>query len=392
MRPLRPALAFMFILTILLAAETIWLVLISWGDPVADAYYWRPAALLNTVVWLTFAVVGQLIWLRKPENSVGWVLTGIGMFMLATSFIEEYSVRGLLLDPGSLPTADGLAISGQFLWTIPIGLLPILMLLFPTGRFLSRRWALACLPTILGVMAGVISTVLIWPYRDRAGELLVSDEAPAELPMIEFLMGGTFIIFFLGLGAGVLALIRRWRFGDPVVQRQISLLLLSSAALTLALITINVIGAPNSLASELVINAALAALPISIAIAVFRYRLYEIDRIVSRTVSYALVLVLLGLVVLGLVTVFALFLPSDDPLVVAVSTLAAAGLFNPLRRRVQVMVDRRFNRSRYDVVRVIDDFTGTLRERVDPEGVVDGWVGVVSETMQPASVGVWVRQ
>ena len=129
MRLLRPALAFMFVLTIVLAAGTIWLVVISWGDPVADTYYWRSAALLNTVVWLTFAVVGQLIWLRKPENSVGWVLSGIGMFMLVTAFIEEYSVRGLLLDPGSLPTADGLAISGQFLWTIPIGLLPILMLL-----------------------------------------------------------------------------------------------------------------------------------------------------------------------------------------------------------------------------------------------------------------------
>ncbi len=130
---------------------------------------------------------------------------------------------------------------------------------------------------------------------------------------------------------------------------------------------------------------------VAVGVAVLRYRLYEIDRIISRTVSYALVLVLLASVVLVLVSVFALFLPSDDPLVVAVSTLVVFALFTPVRRRVQAVVDRRFNRSRYDAARVVDSFAGSLREQVDPQELVDGWVGVVSETMQPAALGIWVR-
>jgi hypothetical protein len=392
LRPHRLAVGVHVGASVVLAAGTTWLVLVSWGNPVADAYYWRPIALLSTLVWSTFALVGALIWLRKPANSVGWILSVIGLFMLTTLFIEEYSVRGLLLEPGSLPTANGLAISGQFLWTIPIGLLPILMLVYPTGRLISRAWLAATAPTVIGIAAGVASTVLIWPHRDRAGEFLLSDEAPVDLPVVDLLMGGTFIIWMIALAAGVAALIVRWRAGDPVVRRQIKLLLFASAVLTLILVAYNVFGAPTTLVSELIISAAIVALPLAIAVAILRYRLYDIDRIISRTVSYALVVGVLALVVLAPVTLLTTFLPSDDPLVVAVSTLAAAALFNPVRRRVQALIDRRFNRSRYDAQRVIGSFTETLQEQVDPDEVVDGWVVVVTETMQPSAVAAWIRR
>jgi hypothetical protein len=128
-----------------------------------------------------------------------------------------------------------------------------------------------------------------------------------------------------------------------------------------------------------------------IGVAILQHRLYGIDRVVSRTVSYLLVVALLALVVLGLISLFAVFLPSDDPLVVAVATLAVFALFTPVRRRVQAAVERRFNRSRYDAARVVGDFTGQLQERVDPEGVLDDWVEIVEETMQPTAVGVWVK-
>jgi len=132
--------------------------------------------------------------------------------------------------------------------------------------------------------------------------------------------------------------------------------------------------------------------PIAIGLAVLRYRLYEIDRIISRTVSYAVVVGLLGLVFFGVVTLLTSLLPAESDLVVAGSTLAVAALFNPVRRRVHAWVDRRFNRSRYDAQKVMDDFAGSLRDRVDPDGVVEGWVGAVSETMQPTTVAVWVRE
>jgi hypothetical protein len=144
-------------------------------------------------------------------------------------------------------------------------------------------------------------------------------------------------------------------------------------------------------AADILFNVAVVGFPVAVGVAVLRYRLYEIDRIISRTVSYALVVGLLGLVLFGLVAGLGAWLGRENQLVVAVSTLAVAALFNPVRRRVQGWVDRRFNRSRYDAERVMSEFVGSLRDRTDPDGVVEGWVGVVSETMQPTSVGVWVR-
>lgn len=133
-------------------------------------------------------------------------------------------------------------------------------------------------------------------------------------------------------------------------------------------------------------------IPGSIAVAILRYRLYDIDRIISRTLSYVLVVGLLGAGVLGLVSLLAPFVPNDDPLVVAIATLVVAVLFNPLRKRVQRVVDQRFNRTRFDTERVVHGFGSELQNRLDPNGVLDGWVSVVSETMQPASLAVWVKR
>lgn len=135
---------------------------------------------------------------------------------------------------------------------------------------------------------------------------------------------------------------------------------------------------------------ALLAVFASIAVPVLRYRLYDIDRFVSRTVTYSIVVGVLGGSVSLLATVVSVQF-FEDPLVVAATTLTVAAVFNPLRRRVQRVVDRRFNRSRYDAERIMDDFAGTLQGEVDPGLVVDGWVIVVKETMEPATVGVWVR-
>jgi hypothetical protein len=133
-------------------------------------------------------------------------------------------------------------------------------------------------------------------------------------------------------------------------------------------------------------------IPVTIGIAITRYRLYEMDRILSRTVTYAVVVALLAAVYFGAIAVLTVFLPSDSPLVVAASTLAAAALFTPLRRRVQGWVDQRFNRSRYDTEKVMRGFTESLRDEVDGEEMVRGWIGVVSDTMQPVAAGVWVRE
>jgi hypothetical protein len=133
----------------------------------------------------------------------------------------------------------------------------------------------------------------------------------------------------------------------------------------------------------------LGSLPVTIGIAITRYRLYDIDRIISRTITYSIVVGLLGLGAAGVAALAGS--QFDTPLVVAATTLAVAALFNPVRRRVQRVVDRRFNRSKYDAESVVDEFAGSLQDRVDPDVVIEGWVGVVAETMQPSSVGVWLR-
>jgi uncharacterized membrane protein YbhN (UPF0104 family) len=131
------------------------------------------------------------------------------------------------------------------------------------------------------------------------------------------------------------------------------------------------------------------AIPVSIFLAITRYRLYDIDRLISRTITYALVVGVLITAVAGLATVVGT--QFEEPWVVAATTLGVAAIFNPLRRRVQVWVDRRFNRSKYDAERVMDEFAGSLRDEVDGDEVVDGWVQAVTETMQPSAMGVWVR-
>jgi hypothetical protein len=140
------------------------------------------------------------------------------------------------------------------------------------------------------------------------------------------------------------------------------------------------------------ISVSMTAIPVAATLAILRYRLFEIDRIISRTVSYAIVIVLLASVYFLGLTALTGLLDTNSPLAVAGSTLAAAALFNPLRRRVQRGVDHRFNRTRYDAERVMIGFTGSLRDEVDPDSVVAGWVSVVNDTMHPASTGVWVRR
>jgi hypothetical protein len=151
-------------------------------------------------------------------------------------------------------------------------------------------------------------------------------------------------------------------------------------------------GYQHSIVANVFLPAGLVLIPVAIAVAITRYRLYEIDRLISRTVSYIVVIGLLAAVFFGVVTAASALLETDSDLAIATSTLAVAALFNPLRKRLQGWVDGRFNRSRYDAQKVMDLFVGSLRDQVDPVRVIDGWVGVVAETIQPAAAGVWVRE
>jgi hypothetical protein len=183
----------------------------------------------------------------------------------------------------------------------------------------------------------------------------------------------------------------RLRRSTGVERQQLKWFLFAATSLALGLVSsFDNFNLPQAI-NDAISAVTLSALWVAIGVAIVRYRLFEIDRIVSRTVTYLLVVALLASVYLGGFLLVTELLPRANDLGTAGATLAVAGLFNPVRRRVQGAVDRRFNRSRYDTQKVMDEFSGTLQERVDSEGLVEGWLGVVSETMQPSAAAVWIK-
>jgi hypothetical protein len=203
--------------------------------------------------------------------------------------------------------------------------------------------------------------------------------------------GGFFVVIAIVL-TGVVLLVSRWRRSVGVERLQYRWLFMGSFLFLLITAAGSFELIPEQGFVDWLWLLAGAAIPTAIGIAVLRYRLYEIDRLISRTVTYLLVVGVLVAVFFGVVTATSSLLQTDSDLAVAASTLAVAALFNPLRKRMQFWVDRRFNRSRYNAQLVVDEFAGSLRDQVDSGEVVEGWVEVVAETMQPSAAGVWVRE
>jgi len=361
------------------------------GDVTVDA--------IAVLAYLPWVAAGLLLVLRIPHLPIGWIMLlpalGTAFQSLAGRAIQfTHVVKG-----SPMLGTEILAVLGDALWVpgVAVGLVS-LMVLYPDGRPPGTRWR-----WVLWISGGAAAAYILVTLFSRA-PLYFLDTVDNPLGLFGdpelFEIGQTvpfLVLLFGGVPAGIAALVVRWRRGGSLEREQIKWLLWAALIQVLGI-------AAGIVGSELVEgpvpggwtgaigDIASAALPAAVFIAVSRHRLYEIDRIVSRTVAYVIVIGVLGVVyVLGL-TAMTSFLPSESPLAIAASTLAVAALFNPVRKKIQGWVDRRFNRSRYDAQRVMDRFAGSLRDRVDSEEVVDGWVGVVSETMQPASVGVWVRE
>lgn len=400
----RPGIWAVVVVAVTLAAATFVLTAISWGDPVAEAYYWRSLVVVNALVWLVFVLVGAVIMLRRPGHGVGQILVAIGLGMLGIGGVTEYALRGALIEPGSLPVVDAVTVAGNVMWIIPFGLLPILLLVYPTGQLLSARWRIGALPAVLAMVAVLGSAIPPLRHRWPAEQLMIEDPLAASPDGLAVTVGLIFtglILLSVALIAGIVCLAIRWRKAGRIERLQIKWLLWASGAWAGVIITVNLpalTGGGNetvietSVVAELLNLLGLAAIPVAIGVAILRYRLYEIDRIVSRTVTYGLVTAgLIGVYVLVAVVPAAVFDLQSD-LLVAAATLVAAAAFGPLRRRVQAAVDRRFNRSRYDAGQVADRFAGRLRQEVDLDELTVDLRGVVATTVQPAHLSLWLRE
>jgi hypothetical protein len=324
---------------------------------------------------LVFLAVAGVLVLRVPENRVSWVLGAVsaGFVIIGVgALVPEESIRDVVV---------GLTL---FVVLLP-GLGVFVPLWFPTGSPPTPRWRWVAWIAMLG-MAGFSLGAMV----AIAGEGLdVAADVTCSSPGTCIEIGGL-VFILIAVVLAIAALVVRWVRSVGIERLQLRWL--SPAFVVFGIGAMAEFGGfQYSLVANVFLPIGALLIPLAIGAAILRYRLYEIDRIVSRTVSYALVVGLLAVVFFAVVTALTTVLPAESDLTVAGSTLAVAALFNPVRRWIQGWVDRRFNRSRYDAEKVMDGFASSLRDRVDPDGVVDGWVGVVSETMQPATAGVWVR-
>jgi hypothetical protein len=371
---------------VLVTGAVLLLVLIA-QTALESEHHWGDTAFFGGAL-AYFLVLGTVLIWRVPGNRIGWI------FALMAAALGVAGMSGTVgSQAGALFDAIGSAA-----WMGWIGAIFLLLMLYPTGHFLGGLWRWLGWLTLAFVAFAVLGTLFSEQLCIEAGvdgcDVWADNPIGIEgIPYPEYWAPFELLVLVL-LGLSLAALIARYRRADRVQRLQLKWSLLAGAAFVASIlleVVFDAAGREVPIFVAFLNGAALLAIPIAATLAILRYRLYDIDRIISRTVSYTLVVGVLGLVVLGLITLLAAFLPSDDPLVVALATLTAAALFNPVRRRVQGVIDRRFNRSRYDAQRVVGSFTETLQEQVDPEEVVGGWVEVVEDTMQPVSVGIWVR-
>jgi len=371
------------------------------GSPVDDPF----STLTSAVPALSFVTVGAVLATRLPRQRIGWLLWGGGLLGEIAAGAGGLADYGLIAHPGSLPGAIWFAVVNQ---STAVGIFNATILvafLFPTGRLPSTRWRPVVTVAIVALAFFIVlSLVAPWspdPYPQpnplalggTAGDLLAAATVVSQLAFAAVLV----------LAAA--AILRRYRGAVGIERAQLRWLAFVVAIVVTAFfggLALDALGntnggVPGTVAFDgwLVADMAVAMIPITIGIAILRYRLYEIDRLISRTIGYGVVTATLGSlfvgVVLGLQAILAPFTGSNA-LAVAGSTLLVFSLFQPLRRRVQSLVDRRFNRARYDAERILAAFAGQLRDEVDLEALEAAITATVSRTVEPVSVALWVRE
>jgi hypothetical protein len=340
---------------------------------------------------LSFSLVGAVVAVKRPYNLVGWAVSLAGFGLLVGGVLGAWSELAVLAKPeAGLPAGEVAGALAPGSWTPLTAGIFLLFLAFPVGR-VPARWRRVA-PFVLGGYAlvwAVISTApeLEAPLDGRDNPLALTDSESWVVAVYPLIAICQLCLVLAGIG-----LILRFRRSRGVERQQFKWLA-ASAGFLVALLPVTTAFNFSDVAGA-VFTVALIALPVSVGIAVLRYRLYEIDRLVSRTLVYGTLTVILGAAYVGLVlagqAVFSSFAGGGD-LAIAGSTLVVAALFLPVRARLQRLVDRRFYRRRYDAQRTLDAFGARLREQVELDGLRVDLEGAVRETMQPAHASLWLR-
>ena len=382
-----------WVLTLLGLAATLWVDLLLREAGRNDLAALSVSSIPLKVAVVSSVTVGVVLAARRPGHPVGWLLLGLGLSQTAHDLTYAYTRYGLVARPGSLPGAAYLAGLNNGLVVTWIACAAFVLLLTPTGSLPSPRWRwwarIVVAAAGLWLLGSIIDPAPLRPeYPDVGNPLAV----PALFGPLNALPLAAFVVL-LALPVGAVSLLLRFRRAQPRERLQLRWLAWGAAVAAVGLL---VAAASLFLLDDYdLLNMALgisaAVLPLSTGAAILRYRLYDLDRIVSRTLAYGLLTLLLAggyaVVALGL----GQLLGQDSSLAVAAATLAVAALFQPARRRVQAVVDRRFNRHRYDAARIIDGFSAGLRSQVDLTTLTGELLTVVDRTMEPTSASLWLR-
>ena len=375
------------VLVLVLAAATV--VLKDLVDPRLSTHHFGS----GIAIVLIFTGVGVVVARRQPRNPIGWILLIFTTLYTLGGGAGFYAVLAYALGHRGLPLAPVAVLLAPLL-APSFALFPLVIVLFPDGRLASRRWR-----WVLGAYAGLVAYLTIVTFAPAVAAVAGHDirlDTSGNLTNAGHLAGGLgnppgwlvvpVIVSIVAIGLSFVAhQFLSWRRAAGERRQQLKWLAFGAAIAVVSPVLAVLLGTSIPLAG-------IAALPVSMGVGILKYRLYEIDRIISRTLAYAIVTGLLVGVYAAIVLLATQVVLITTPVAVAGSTLAAAALFNPLRRRVQRVVDRRFNRARYDTDKIIAVFAARLQEAVDLDSVRDDLVGVVHHALEPAHVSVWISQ
>jgi hypothetical protein len=358
----------------------------------------------NVLAFVPAAAVGLLVASRQPGNPIGWIYLGVAVLGTLGLVGGQYAVLAYRMSH-HLPAGPAALLLALY-WSPLIVTFPAMILLFPDGRLPSRRWRRLLLAYLV---VGAAWPVSIYAVAIRAiaghdihvmpgGDLQAVDNpsgSSAWLSTVDAVILPVLAVFW---ALFVLRQALAWRHADGERRQQLKWLMSGTAVAIVSIVLIVIVGnldttaGPAGTAVVGTASIGIAALPVGMGVAILKYGLYEIDRIISRTLAYAIVTGLLVGVYAGLVLVATHVLSFHSTVAVAASTLVAAALFNPVRRRVQRVVDRRFNRTRYDADRMVGAFAARLQDAVDLDSVSDDLAGVVHQALEPAHVSVWINE
>jgi len=371
-------------LTLLLLALVLVVILLGWSTALPQGRTpWRDQA-VSLVGIVGAPILGGLIASRRPRNPYGWVWLVFGLGLALQLLAESYAAYALVVDPGSLPAPRTISRVLELGGPLALAFAPFLLLLFPTGRLPSRRWR--PLAWIAGISGAVLFALfLLFDNPDKVGGTITA------------MTIGAVLTIFASIVISALSLVVRYRRAGGVERQQLKWFALA-AVLAAAYIVGELTGLKRLVggtAWNLLDAATNTALYVAVGVAILRHRLYDIDLIINRALVYGSLTVLLATTyvgsVVGLQAVLRVLSGQESTLAVVASTLLIAALFNPLRRRVQGLVDRRFYRRKYDAAKTLAAFNARLREETDLEALSDDVVEVARGTVQPAHVSLWLR-